>query len=317
MPFERKILTNAELLDITFGYVDYEEIDGALRFYKCTREQTDAFWKLSDNLGAWSLRTTGIRLDFVTSSPYFSFKTVEGTKYELFINGVKDTQIELEIGEEFFKELSVAKGLNRITLIFPSHDAGAITDVCLEEGAIFHRYKHTFDKKILFIGDSITQGWDTACDSNSYAYQITLRYDADTVIFGVGGAYFHGSIAPTVDNYHPDVVIIAYGANDYGKGREALVSNMHEFLDKTLPIYKNSKVVGISPIWYLKANEDFEEFCALIRSIYAEYGVETINGFPLIPHSEDCFADKWHPNDKGYLAYADKLIPILSEIIGA
>ena len=242
--YNKRYLTNSEIVDIAVGSV-YHEVDeqGILHLYRCRREQMDAYKKLSATLGEWSGRSNGVRLDFVTDSSLFSFKVVVGKKYELFVNGVKEDHIELASGEVFTKALDTSNGENRLTLIYPSHETGAICDVALSEGATYRRYKHTYDKKILFLGDSITQGWDTVSDSNSYAYQISLRYDADTVIFGVGGAYFHESILPSEDVYHPDVVIVAFGANDFGRGIEALDKNMHEFLDKLLVVYKNSQII--------------------------------------------------------------------------
>ena len=317
MNFNKKYLTNAELIELAVGSV-YNEVDenGILHLYRCLREQMDAYLKLSDNLGEWSGRTNGVRLDFVTDSSLFSFKVVVGKKYELFINGVKEDHIELSNGEVFYKELDTSNGENRITLIYPSHEAGAICEVALSEGASYRRYTHTYGKKILFIGDSITQGWDTVSDSNSYAYQVSLRYDADTVIFGVGGAYFHESIVPSVDVYHPDIVIVAFGANDFRFGEEVLIKNMHEFLDKLLPLYNHSKIIGLTPICGRSAPKaEKSPFRERIKSIYDEYGIEYIDGSSLVSPLDDNFADRYHPNDKGYCEMADNLIPKLDAIL--
>ena len=316
MAYNKKILTNSELIELAVGSVDHEENDGALHLYRCLREQIAAYWKLSDNLGEWSGRTNGVRLDFVTDSPFFSFKVVVGKKYELFINGKKEDHITIPAGEVFYKELDLSNEENRITLIYPSHEAGVISDVTLAEGASYTRYTHTYGKKILFIGDSITQGWDTVSDSNSYAYQVSLRYDADTVIFGVGGAYFHESILPSVDVYKPDVVIVAFGANDFGRGIEALEKNMHEFLDKLLLLYNNSKIIGLTPIsGRAGLRPERNPFREKINEIYDEYGIEYIDGSQMVSPLEDNFADRYHPNDKGYCEMADNLIPKLDAIL--
>lgn len=317
MDCSKKYLTNEEIISLTTGSVDYEvDGDGILHLYRCRREQIAAYWRLSDNLGEWSGRTNGVRLDFVTDSSLFSFKVVVGKKYELFVNGEKTDHITLSVGEVFSKALDTSRGENRLTLIYPSHEAGAITDVALSAGASYRRYEYTYGKRILFIGDSITQGWDTVSDSNSYAYQVSLRYDADTVIFGVGGAYFHESILPSVDVYHPDVVIVAFGANDFGRGIEALDKNMHEFLDKLLPLYKDSQIIGLTPISGRSGpSERRSDFRVLIDKIYDEYGIEHIDGSRMVSPSDDNFADRYHPNDKGYCEMADNLIPILDAVI--
>ena len=317
MDCNKKYLTNEEIISLTTGSVDHEvDENGVLHLYRCRREQIAAYWKLSDNLGEWSGRTNGVRLDFVTDSSIFSFKVVVGKKYELFVNGKKTDHITLSAGEVFTKALDTSGGENRLTLIYPSHEAGAITDLALSEGASYRRYQYTYEKKILFIGDSITQGWDTVSDSNSYAYQVSLRYDADTVIFGVGGAYFHESILPSVDVYHPDVVIVAFGANDFSRGIEALDKNMHEFLDKLLPLYKDSQIIGLTPISGKNGpGEEKGAMRVLIDKIYDEYGIEYIEGRYMVSPLDDNFADRYHPNDKGYCEMADKLISELDKII--
>ena len=312
-----RYLTNSELVELAVGSVYHEEDEnGVLHFYRCLQEQMEAYGKLSKTLGEWSGRTNGVRLDFVTDSTLISFKNVIGKKYELFINGKKTDHIEIASGEVFTKALDTSNGANRLTLIYPSHEAGAIRDVALSEGASYTRYVHSYGKRILIIGDSITQGWDTVSDSNSYAYQISLRYDADTVIFGVGGAYFHESILPSVDVYHPDIVIVAFGANDFGRGIEALEKNMHEFMDRLLALYCDSQIIGLTPIRGRGAPQGPKSaFRELIENIYDEYGIEYIDGSALVSPDEDNYADRYHPNDKGYLEMSDNLIPKLNALL--
>ena len=317
MSNNKKYLTNDEIISLTVGSVDNEvDENGVLHLYRCLREQREAYLKLSATLGEWSGRTNGVRLDFVTNSSLFSFKVIVGKKYELFVNGVKQDHIELSSGEVFTKELDNSNGENRLTLIFPSHESGAICDVALSDGATYRRYKHSYGKKILFIGDSITQGWDTVSDSNSYAYQVSLRYDADTVIFGVGGAYFHESILPSVDVYHHDVVIVAFGANDWSRGIDAIKENMPKFLDRLLDVYHNSQIIGLTPISGRSGHKpDKDPFREFINRTYCDYGIPYIDGTDLVSPSEDNYADRYHPNDKGYLEMADNLIPKLDAIL--
>ena len=311
-------LTNDEVVELAVGSV-YHEVDenGALHLYRCRKEQMEAYGKLSRTLGEWSGRTNGVRLEFVTDSKYLAFTVVAGKKLELFINGEKKRQIEVESGTVFNWCLDDREGGNRVTIIYPSHEAGVISSLALEEGAFYKRYEHTFGKKILFIGDSITQGWNTISDSNSYAYQVSLHYDADSVIFGVGGAYFHESILPSEDTYRPDVVIVAFGANDYRRGIEALDKNMRKFLDRLLVIYKDSQIIGLTPIKGRKRHspEQKDPFRELITAIYKEYNIVCIDGSNMVSELDENYADAYHPNDKGYTEMASKLIVELDKLI--
>ena len=91
---------------------------------------------------------------------------------------------------------------------------------------------------------------------------------------------------------------------------------MTRFLDKLLSVYKNSQIIGLTPISGRsgrKAERDiFREF---IGSTYEKYGIEYIDGSDMVSPLEENFADRYHPNDKGYLEMADKLIPRLNELI--
>ena len=112
------------------------------------------------------------------------------------------------------------------------------------------------------------------------------------------------------------MVIVAFGANDFGRGIEALDKNMHEFLDKLLVVYKNSQIIGLTPIHGRSAPKaERSPFREKIMSIYDEYKIEYIDGAPLVTSIDENFADRYHPNDKGYCEMADNLIPKLDALI--
>ena len=69
--------------------------------------------------------------------------------------------------------------------------------------------------KFLFIGDSITQGYDSKQDSMSYAWRVSRMLNADSIIHGIGGGYYHESIVDSID-FDPDTVVLAFGTNDFG-----------------------------------------------------------------------------------------------------
>ena len=316
-------LSCEQIKKIAFGAVYTEETEDGLKLFKCTPKQMAAWASFSDFLGGGSRCTTGIRLDFHTSSKYI---TIEATgRFELYLNGLyRETLIFDE--ENPTKTASLVLPLSeentdvRVTLIFPSHEQGILRAVELEDGATV--LPHTFDRKMLFIGDSITQGWNSGYDSLSYAWRTTILLNAESVIHGVGGGYFHKDIFDSID-FDPDIVIIAFGTNDFGyyKTIDALKKNASDFLSAIAEEYghKGKKLFYISPIWrevQQKSMGSFKECRATLVEVAESYGFTHIDGLGLVPHDPEFFADKnLHPNALGFGLYAENLISELQKHI--
>jgi lysophospholipase L1-like esterase len=113
--------------------------------------------------------------------------------------------------------------------------------VGIEDGATAKR--HAFDRKILFIGDSITQGWNSVYDTMSYAYQTSEKLNADSIIQGTGGAMYNVKTFDKVECFNPDIVIIAYGTNDsnHVNTLEELGNNCREYLVQVKKAYVDSE----------------------------------------------------------------------------
>lgn len=303
-------LSHEQLESIVFGAVEILSAEDGLHFYKCSERQRNAWDKADSELGLRARATTGIRLDFHTDSAHLGFK-LKGDKFELYTDGVLTRRIvgssenELELTEEL-------DGLgHRITLIFPSHGVGVLRSVTIDDSAYVE--PHRFDGKMLFLGDSITQGWNSEFDSLSYAIRTADFFNAECVINGIGGAVFAPSSFDKI-SFDPDSVFVAYGTNDYWyyKDIEAFSENMTEYLRLVKQSYSDKRVFVILPIWRfdLKEAADYEKFGAYRAKIELAaqgFGFNIVDGYTLVPHITEFYSDAVHPNALGFGIYAQNL----------
>lgn len=308
------LLTTETIKKIAFGVLKITEEQDGLHFYKCTEKQTAAWYRHNETLGDRSLCTAGVSLDFHTDSPWLSFSAAKGNKFEVLVNGAAAARIEFDTMRKsgILPKIELGEGEKRVTLVFPSHDAAVLSHVELADGATVKPHVHK--EKILFIGDSITQGWNSYFDSNSYAWQLTRSLDAECLINGIGGAYY---AADTFDrpDFEPDKVIVAYGTNDFGHyhTQEELRTEMDGFLSQVAEAYPDATVYCIAPIFRFDLNKQrkmgsWEECRALIRQEITRKGFRLIEGYELVPHLDYFFADTVHPNDIGFAEYAKNLL---------
>ena len=311
---------------ITRGAVRVWEESGIFNFAKCTEKQVDAWYKFgSDVLGYRAKTTTGIRLDFYTDSKTFSFKTASGDKFEILVDGmIRERFVR---GEDAFIEKTVKltdpilkdKDEFRVTLVFPSHSVGSLEYVEVDDGAYLKAPE--YKTKMLFIGDSITQGHNSKYDSLSYAWRTVQYFDADAVINGIGGAYYMPESFDAID-FDPDTVILAYGTNDACKFDYAVMKEKTVgYLDLVKEHYGDKNVIVISPIWRARdtgavMGEDFENKRKMVEDEAQKRGFYVVHGLKLVPPIADFYADKYlHPNDLGFGVYAENLIKEISAIV--
>lgn len=314
------ILAFDQIKEITVGA---EQIlvdeNGLIRFYKCTQKQNDAWLALSETLGMRAKTTTGIRFDFHTDSSSVTVNTETGAAYDLLIDGV--IVKHLSTAENKSLTFALPEGDSRVTFVFPSHGTGSIRSVEVDDGSYVKR--HEFDTKILFMGDSITQGHKSDYDSISYAYQTSFFFNADTMIQGIGGAIFHETTFDPEIKYDPDTVIIAYGTNDFGRYKtlDELRYHTAAFLDAVKSRYGDKKVICLSPIWRgddatPKAMGLFSECRSVIIDEILSHGFIHIDGYKLAPHDPWFYSDAYlHPNSTGFGIYALNLVKELQKYI--
>ena len=317
-----RTLSFEEIKRITFGSVLTEQLEDGIHFHKCTAKQEAAWASKSDFLGGGALTTTGVRLDFVTDSKHLRFDTASGNRFELWINGVLMQQFLMNDYNKENKaaEWALGEGEKRVTLTFPSHDAGVLSYVALDDGASVRPTE--FARKMLLIGDSITQGYNSDYDSMSYAWRTAMYFDADCVIQGIGGAYYAEDTFDDIP-FDADVVTVAYGTNDYGhyKTLEEISAHAEAYLALVKERFAGKKIFVISPVWRAdtdkpRSSGSFSEVIDAVESAAKKHGLTVISGMSLMPHLSTFMKDGYlHPNDMGFGVYAENLIKALSRAL--
>ena len=317
-------LTFEQIKQITTGAVRMEQCEDGIHFYKCTEKQIAAWSEKNKDLGMRASGTTGVCLDFHTNSQILTFSVSQGNKFELYINNLLRAQYLMKDQKTVSVPLCDALGHPmeeyRVTLVFPSHDAGGVLrSLELDDGATIT--PHTYDMNMLFIGDSITQGWASAYDSLSYAWRVTRHFNACAVNQGIGGAYFHEDCFDCID-FRPDVVLVAYGTNDFGRSKtyDEFRAHTSAHLKLIADEYRNAQIFVLSPIWRDKREGKsmgtFEGCREIVMQEAQALGLIHIDGLDLVPPIPGFFGDGYlHPNDDGFSVYAENLIICLEEYL--
>ena len=315
-------LSFEQIKSITVGAVRIAEEEDGIRFYKCTEKQIEAWDKIHENFGYRARTTTGIRLDFITDSQNIAL-TVSGGKFEIYVDDLLIKQYiareKTDVALRLLAPLGESKESYRVTVYLPSHCIGVVHEVELDDGATVTTPE--YDTKLLFIGDSITQGWNSKYDSLSYAYRTTRFFNAYSIIQGIGGTFYHEDCFDTLP-YSPDTVIVAYGTNDFTRYKtyDEFRSHVSAHLALIANEYAGKNIFVISPIWRKDSEERSMGSFAGARQVVIDeaenLGLTHINGLSLVPPVEEFFADgHLHPNDEGFSIYAENLIRELKKYI--
>ncbi len=307
-------LSAEQIASVTFGAMESEAREDGLHFYRFPKQYIEAWGRQASILGERAEATAGIRLDFHTNSRNLILRARTGACFELYLNGEpyailrssEPLQIALNDGAK-------EEADTRVTLYFPAHEAGVLEEVELCDGATLSA--HAYSQKILFIGDSITQGWAAAHDSLSYAMRVARALDADCVVQGVGGSYYCRECMGEMP-FDPDTVVVAYGTNDCTKRKSAeeLSREAHACLSFLTEQYAGERILVISPIWRCdnaQLSVPLEECRSILCREAEQLGLDYVDGLTLVPHDPSLFADGLHPNDEGFAVYAENLLKYL------
>lgn len=307
-----------------------EETDG-ISFHRLTAPQEDVYRRLRDETMLRKAQATaGVVLSFRTDSRILSLKGTFGPAWTRHFCSVDVTASGTYLGSvdnfshlsmegnyasvvcergPFKKDFNLGPGEKTVKIYLPWSASVALTELSLEDGSSFAPVRP--GKKLLFIGDSITQGYDALRPMNRWPARVADALGMEEVNKSVGGESFFPELVAEAEELNPAAVFLAWGTNDWGLGtRDSLLENAPKVFRHLRQKYPNAPLYAIIPIWRGDSKPDrvygdFEQMRADIRGFAEAAGAICIDGYDLVPHDPKFFGDlRLHPNDEGFSHYA-------------
>ena len=320
-------LSNEELKQIYFGAYSFKETkDGYLQAFQYTGKQQEYFRRTE---AYWYDRCTasnGKTIEMITAATEFSFDykiiwqgSLDG--FEIFADGefVADKRIQdlpaegsiqFSLNQEAERERkNTLQDLpkRRIIIYLPVDATVLIRNFSLNASYEIPKKK----EKVLWMGDSITQGYGPLRPSGTYVNVANRILDYDIINQGIGGYIYDVGSVTEMAGYKPDKIIIALGTNQF---ESESFKPVEDFYERLFSVYGASvpKAV-ITPVWRcdlrsFREENTFGGFCEKIKN-YCEKLENTIviNGFDLIPADPEYYIDGLHPNEAGAKVYGENL----------
>lgn len=312
-------MTNTELQNIYFGAYSFDEKDGYLMSYQYTKEQIAYFKEAFEFWYERCTASTAKTLEFTTEARNISFdykffwKGSEDS-FELCVDGlITDIRYVKDIPEEGTIKFELPEGSKDVIIYLPA-DATAGIKNFEADASVMPADKN---EKVLWLGDSITQGYGPDRSAETYVSVANRLLNYDIINQGIGGYIYDKKSLMKMEGYTPDKIIVALGTNQFWTedGRKAV----EEYYEALTGLYGNDiPILCISPIWrgdIPDARPKFTEFCNTVKEIADRYSnVTVVDGFKLVPHLPEYYKDNLHPNCLGAETYGRNLVEVIRKI---
>lgn len=312
-------LTNEELKKYYYGAYSFKETDdGYLQAYQYTDAQMDYFREVSDFWYERCYASTSKTIEFITEATKVSFdyKIVwigSLDSFEVAVDGIV-TQIVYvkDIDKEGKIEFDLPAGSKQVIIYLPADATVVIKD--FEVNAEID--KVIKNAKVLWLGDSITQGYGPLRSSCTYVSVANRILNYDIINQGIGGYVYDKKSLMKMEGYNPDKLIVSLGTNQFGC--ETMV-DIEEYYERLFEIYgKDIPVLCIIPIWrgdVENGEPTLIKFCENLKKIVARYSnIQMVEGWKLVPHLPEYFLDNLHPNQLGAEVYGRNLVAEIQKL---
>jgi len=313
------ILTNEELKNIYFGAYEFEETgDGYLQAFQYSKEQVEyfkgAFEMWYERCTASSAKT----LEFTTLATTISFDykfiwKCSLDSFELMVDGlITDIAYVEDIADEGTITWNLPEGEKDVIIYLPA-DATVLIRNFAVDATVKRAVKN---EKVLWLGDSITQGYGPLRSSHTYVSVANRILNYDILNQGIGGYIYDKNSLMKMDGYTPDKIIVALGTNQYG---DETMTAVEEYYERLIGIYGNEiPILCITPLWRGDSPEGIPTliaYCEKIKKIVSQYkNIRVIEGMKLVPHLPEYFLDNLHPNCLGCEWYGRNLVKEIQQM---
>lgn len=331
-------MSNDQLRYLYFGAYRFEEKeDGWLKAFQYSKAQEDYFKEAFDFWYERCTASTAKTIEFVTEATKvsFDFKLIwmgSPDSFELAVDGqitkiayVMDFMKEGMPEPDFSKgfpgwnlpkegkiEWDMPEGKKSVVIYLPADATVLLRNFTLNAAA----ERPAKNEKVLWLGDSITQGFGPLRSGQTYVSVANRLLNYDIINQGIGGYIYDKNSLMKMEGYQPDKIIVALGTNQYG---DETMERVEEYYETLTGIYGNEiPILCISPVWrgdQPEGYEKFVDFCENIKKIAGSYkNVTVVDGFTLVPHLKEYYLDNLHPNCLGTETYGRNLVEVIRKL---
>ena len=296
---------------------DYDE-NGYLHFHRFTPTQFEVYKSESEGREIRARASASVAFDFITDAEYIAIRFIlyPGSSricagFDLYVDGIFHQHKFYEDLNAKMLSFALPEGEHRVTVYFPWCAETVVKEVHITDGASIKEIPNR--KKVIFLGDSITQGVFTEYPSLTYVNQVAAENDIEIINQGIGGYRFNAfSIDDSLTSYHPDAIVLAYGTNDYSQydDKQDFIINATEYIEKITDLFPQTKILAILPIYRNDGGNQtreryrdytLEDARRILENIYGKYENISILKETGIPRIPDVFmSDYLHPTELGF-----------------
>ncbi len=305
-------MTNEELKKYYRGAYSFAETeDGWLQAFQYTKEQMEYFKNAFDFWYDRCMASTAKTIEMVTEATEISFEykfiwTGSQDSFELMTDGqITEILYVKDLPEEGRIAWKLPEGRKQVVVYLPADATVVVRNFTCKAGA----EQAAKNEKVLWLGDSITQGYGPLRSGQTYVSVANRILNYDIINQGIGGYIYDRKSLMKMEGYDPDKIIVALGTNQFWS---ETMKDVEEFYETLIGIYGNEiPILCISPIWRGDQPDRFdifERFCENIKKIAGSYpNVTVVDGFKLVPHLSEYYHDNLHPNCLGTENYGRNL----------
>ena len=310
-------LSNEQLMKIYYGAYSFSETeDGYIQAFQYTQQQMQYFKETSE---FWYDRCTASNaktIEFYTTATKLSLEykilwAGSEDSIELAVDGlITEIDYVKDLPEEGEISFEIPVGEKKVMMYSPA-GATILIRNCEINADVFPVEKK---EKVLWMGDSITQGFGPLRSAHTYVSVANRLLNYDLINQGIGGYVYDKEVLMYMEGYDPDKIIVSMGTNQYGTEN---MKDIEEYYERLSEVYGDRPVLCITPIWRGDSPDGeavLAGFCQKIKEICAKYSnIAVVEGLSLVPHLSEYFLDNLHPNALGSEIYGRNLVLAIEE----
>lgn len=311
-------ISNRSLEKYVYGSYRTEYEKGYMSFCHYTEEQVEYFKNVSEFWWVRANYTHSVTIEMITDATEISFDYKMWEKYdaydtmEVYVDGLcYGIKYLKDMPEKGRVSFDLPNGEKSVTVYFPIDRKVWIKGFALN-GSTCKKVKKK-KGKILWMGDSITQGFGTFRTGETYVNVANRALNYDVINQGIGGYVFDERALTSMPVCTFDKIIIAFGTNHYGA--ENFEEEVQKYFTRLNELYPSIPTFVLTPIWRRgdeQVQQKLEQARQTICKICAQYpNVKTVDGKTLIPPLEEYFYDGLHPNALGGVIYGNNVAKVV------